>query len=169
MLSRLSWTPATPKPKAKDRRRLTKDRRRQLVDAMMAVLREGESSMFEFEASCRHGLRASLCLKGWGWTEADELSAAIVNSALHLIGAVRPTWGEGQPEWTQNGSGALIARTRCIRCRRRLEETQAKFCSALCGNAHHMALSSIREARGALAYDLAVAGARRSWWKFQCA
>lgn len=167
MLARVPWTPKLRHQAP--RKRLTKEKRRQLVDAMTAILREGESSKFEFEASCRHGLRTSLCLKGWSWGEADETAAAIVHRALNIIGAVRPTWYEGQPEWTQNDSGALIARTRCIRCRHRLEETQAKFCSKLCAGAHHMALSSIREARGVQAYDLAVNGARRSWWKFECA
>ena len=165
MLARVPWKP-TIKAKPKQRR-LNRNKRRQLVDAMMTVLREGEASKFEFEASCRHGLRTALCLKGWSWAEADDTAAAIVGAALRFIGAVRPTWYEGQPEWTQNGSGALIARTRCVRCRHRLEETQTKFCSTLCANAHHMALSSIWEAKGVRAYDIVVAGAK-SWWKFEC-
>lgn len=167
MLARVPWTPKLRYQPP--RKRLSKDKRRQLIDAMMAILRQGEASKFEFEASCRHGLRTALCLKGWSWSEADTTAAAIVERSLHFIGAVRPTWYEGQPEWTQNGSGALIARTRCVRCRRRLEDMHTKFCSTLCANAHHMTLSSIREARGALAYDLAVNGARRNWWKFECA
>ncbi len=139
MLSRLPWTPA-PEAKPKPLRRINRDRRRHLVDTIAAILRSGDPTPFAFEASCRHGLRAALCLHGWRWQEADAMAAEIVTLALRIIGARRPTWAEGQPEFVQNGAGTLIERTRCIRCHDRLPQGHHKFCGQLCATAHHLRL-----------------------------
>jgi len=162
MLNRLPWTPATPKPKAKDRRRMTKDRRRHLVDAIAAILKAGDPTPFSFEATCRHGLRARLCLEGWNWQDADITAADIVARALMQIGAKRPTWAEGQPEYVQLGAGAQIERTRCIRCHGKLPEGHYKFCSHLCAGGHHSHLERIREAEETIAYDRIVRS-RAAW------
>lgn len=90
------WTPtlkAIPQAQAK---RLNGDRRSRLVDIVMTVLKTGEPTHFAFEASCRHGLRGSLCLQGWNWHDADTVAAEIVETALRQIGAQRPTWQQGQ-------------------------------------------------------------------------
>lgn len=146
MLSRLPWTPK-PEPKVKPKlRRINKDRRRHLVETVATFLKTGEASKFEFEAPCRHALRKAFILGGgWGWAEADILANEIVQAALRQIGAQRPSWAEGQPDWAQNGSGAQIARTLCIRCGTRLPEGHTKFCSDLCAGAHHMAVSRIND------------------------
>ncbi|MBL0934244.1 MAG: hypothetical protein IBJ07_05795 [Rhizobiaceae bacterium] len=137
MLSRLSWTPPHEirRPVARPRR-INVDRRRHLVDTVATILKTGDPTPFAFEATCRHALRSKLCLEGWKWHEADSLSVEIVTTALNRIGARRPTWAEGQPEYVQNGAGALIERTRCIRCHKPLPEGHFKFCSFLCGQSH---------------------------------
>lgn len=129
MLARVPWKPVQqdkPKPK-----RLSGDRRRQLVETTAKVLRDGEPTPFAFEATCRHGLRSALCWQGWSWKEADEAAADIVATALKRIGARRPTWMEGQPDHCQPGVMAL-ARTRCVRCGNKLPEAHDKWCGAVC-------------------------------------
>ena len=159
MLSRLPWTPAPEKPKPKVRR-FNRDRRRHLVERVAKIMREardtGEAAtLMSLEAPIRHGLRSKLCLAGWGWQEADDIARDIVDGALRHVGARRPTWAEGQPEWGQQGAGALIERTRCVRCHVRLPEGHTKFCSDLCASAHHMRIARRQQATEARAYDFA--------------
>jgi hypothetical protein len=164
MLARTPWVkPVAAKPKAK---RLSKDRRRLVIDKIMVILNLGEPTRFALEGVCRHAIRSHLCLKGWTWKDADDTATDVVHTALILIDARRPAWREGQPEYTQEGF-APIARTRCTRCRGPLNGDQTKFCSTLCANAHHMHLASVRQAQEAMAYDLVIKGASRSWWKFK--
>lgn len=132
MLSRLTWSPK-PKPKPKQ---LNKDRRAHLVKTAANILRYGEPTKFALESDCRHSLRAGLCLKGWSWSDADCVAAEIVAAALNQIGARRPTWQEGQPEYCQPGIIAL-ARSRCVRCGWKLPEGHTKFCSRICNAGYH--------------------------------
>lgn len=157
MLSRLPWTPAPeakpiPKPRP---RALNRERRRHLVSTVAEILKGGDPTPFAFEASCRHGIRSRLCLDGWKWAEADGTAGEIVAEALRLIGARRPPWAEGQPEWTQNGAGALIERTRCINCHGPLPADHTKFCGQLCASAHHARWNRRKEASEDAAYALA--------------
>lgn len=98
----------------------------------MPVLKTYTSSKFEHEASCRHGLRQALCLDGHGWHEADAEAAAIVAEALLYMGAKRPSWLEGQPEYT-------LAPENCQRCGVALEapgdRKLRRFCSEACSDA----------------------------------
>lgn len=162
MLARTPWTPK-PEPKAK-LRRINKDRRRHLVETVAAILKRGEPTVFAFEAACRHGLRSRLCLQGWKWAEADALAAEIVATALNRIGARRPTWEEGQPEFAQNGAGALIERTRCIRCHKPLPENHRKFCGHTCATAHFMMQDRRQKASEDEVYDLVVNPGNRAAW-----
>ena len=101
-------------PQASRRKRRARATPR-LVESCAAILGRWRSSAFEFEASCRHGLRSGFCLAGESWARADVMAAEIVRESLHRIGARRPTWEEGQPEYTQqalrrsNGFSASIA------------------------------------------------------------
>jgi hypothetical protein len=110
--------------------------RRKLIDQTAEIMRRAEPSVFAMEGFMRHGLRAGLCLRGWAWSDADELAADVVRSALNQIGAKRPTFQQGQPEWTQDGI-ILIERERCVRCGWNLPENHRKFCSRLCHSAYH--------------------------------
>ncbi|RWA76672.1 MAG: hypothetical protein EOQ28_03020 [Mesorhizobium sp.] len=158
MLSRLPWTPAPeakPIPKVRPRS-MNRERRRHLVSTVGAILKTGDPTLFAYEASCRYGIRTRLCLAGWGWEDADAEAADIVATALRIVGAKRPIWAEGQPEWVQNGAGALIERTRCIQCLGPLPEHHRKFCSQLCAKAHHALWNRRKEASEETAYALAV-------------
>lgn len=109
--------------------------RRKLIDQTAAIMRRGEPSVFAFEGFMRHGLRSGLCLRGWSWADADDLAADVVRSALHQIGAKRPTYQQGQPEWTQEGV-IMIEREYCVRCGWRLPEGKFKFCTQRCSSAY---------------------------------
>lgn len=129
-----------PKLSVKRReRKATQAYRRKLIDQAAAIMRRGEPSVFAFEGLMRHGLRSGLCLRGWSWSDADELAADVVRSALNQIGAKRPTYQQGQPEWTQEGV-IMIERERCVRCGWRLPEFAWKFCERRCADAHNAML-----------------------------
>jgi hypothetical protein len=115
--------------------KLGRDRTRTIGEKVAAIMKEAEPTPFAAEGPCRHGIRSSLCLQGWSWAAADMIAADIVAAALNMARARRPTWGEGQPEWTQPGA-LPIERERCIRCRKPLPEGHWKFCSTVCGSAH---------------------------------
>lgn len=117
------------------------DKRRYVVGGVLAVLKTYSLSKFEHEAACRHGLRAALCLDGHGWHEADAEARAVVAEALLYLGAVRPTWIEGQREYTTPIEN-------CQNCGGPLDEADKgkhrRFCSYTCAE-------SSRTYRGELA------------------
>ncbi|MGO4643232.1 hypothetical protein AB4Z43_32910 [Mesorhizobium sp. 2RAF45] len=157
MLSRLPWTPAPeakPLPKVRPRA-INRDRRRHMVSIVATILNAGDPTPFAFEATCRYSIRSRLCLKGWGWHEADATAADIVGEAMRLIGARRPPWAEGQPEYVQLGAGALIERTRCVQCHGPLPDDHRKFCGQHCAQAHHALWNRRKEASEESAYALA--------------
>lgn len=138
-------------------RKLPKHRRDAIRDKVAAILKTCEPTAFAGEGPCRAGIRASLCMAGWRWADADFAAVEIVLSALNLIGARRPTWQQGQPEWTQDGA-LPIERTNCIRCRKPLPEGHYKFCGKVCSDAAYKARAEVvasedRRAR-ALAYEV---------------
>ncbi|RIK96976.1 MAG: hypothetical protein DCC74_08975 [Proteobacteria bacterium] len=165
MLARTPWTPRAAEKAT--RRRLNKDRRRHLVATVANILEAGEPTKFAFEASCRHGIRSSLCAQGWRWQEADAIAADIVATALRSIGTQRPTWQQGQPEWTQEGF-APVLRTRCAHCGRQLPEidgTNRIYCSEVCSSVRRSRLTAIRRANEDTVHKL-LAGGRKSWVGF---
>lgn len=121
--------------------RINKDKRRFLIDKVATILKTGEPTRFALEAACRHSLRAALCLKGLDWGQADAIAADIVAAALRQIGAVRPTWQQGQPEWAQDGHNP-IQRERCRQCHGKLPDDDYSdrrvFCSSTCRTNWHM-------------------------------
>src|SRR5690606_16914077 len=80
---------------------------------------------------CRHEMRSGLCLRGWPWADADAAAAEIVAAALNMVGARRPTWQQGQPEYVQFGV-VLEERTRCVVCGWKLPEGHRLYCSPTC-------------------------------------
>lgn len=161
------WEAKQPAPKSAGQpvRKINKDRRRHLVDKVAAILKaHNEPTLFSLAATCRHAIRGRLCLDGCGWSEADAIAGDIVLAALNRCGARLPSWSEGQPEYAQNGAGAMILRTRCVRCRRSLPETSRKFCSDLCANAHFQVQYRVQHAAETAAYDMVVnPGSKRQW------
>lgn len=117
------------------RRKLPRERRRVLIGRVLDVMRVGLPTYFAFEGSCRAGLRSEFCLQGYAWAEADATAMDIVATALRFLGAQRPTWQQGQPEWTEDGFSP-IERTRCVHCGGSLPEGHTKFCDSVCSIAH---------------------------------
>lgn len=107
----------------------TGEKRKSAAARVMDVLRDWRSTPFEHEGSARAGIRASLCLQKHSWQVADNEAAALIEEALHLLGAKRPTWLEGQPQYTipveccQNCGGPLEAEDMA---------NHRRFCSTEC-------------------------------------
>lgn len=119
------------------RRKASKDG--PIVAAAVQILDAGRSSKFEYEGAVRHGLRSGFCLDGLPWSKADARASAIVTEALRRIGAERPSWLQGQPEWTQDGYRP-ITYLLCQRCGKPLPPDAregTKFCSNPCRDAAH--------------------------------
>lgn len=145
-----------------ERGRLGRDRFTALAGELAQVIglafAAGETgSLFGLEGPLRAGLRSDLCLAGWRWDDADAMARELLGEALRRARAVRPTWYEGQPEWTIR-PGALIERTRCIKCHKPLPPENHKFCGQLCAMAHGKRLEALRKGSA----DTAVRIATRS-------
>lgn len=111
-------------------------------------------SLFGLEGPLRHGIRSDLCLMGWRWRDADLMARELLEEAFRRVRAVRPTWYEGQPEWTIH-EGLLIERTRCMKCGRPLPDGHRKFCGHLCVVAYHRRASLLREGSAETALRIA--------------
>lgn len=118
--------------KARQRHRaaiLRGQRREHVINRVMEILRDWRQSPFEHEGSVLAGLRSGLCLEGYNWSRADEAAAEVVATALRRIGAVRPTWEQGQREYVE-------PRENCVRCGAGLAAEQIVrregFCSDWC-------------------------------------
>jgi predicted nucleic acid-binding Zn ribbon protein len=93
------------------------------------ILDGGRASKFQFEGACRAGLRSRFCLSGSPWAEADKNAHLIVVLALHRIGASRPTWQQGQPDYDERTQERWF----CSVCGGRIEsDTRWKWCSDEC-------------------------------------
>jgi hypothetical protein len=130
-----------------------------ILGELVAVIRlafaaGATGSLFGLEGPLRHAIRSDLCLQGWRWRDANGMACALLEEAFRTVRAERPSWNEGQPEWTIE-AGTLIERTRCVRCHKPLPETHKKFCSDLCRTSHHLRLYRLREAGEDLAVHMA--------------
>lgn len=93
--------------------------REALVTALVGVLRDqreaGAPSWFSVEGVSIAVIRAELCLEGLPWPLADWAARDVVGEALARVGAERPPWQEGQPEFTDGGA-IRVQRTSCAEC-----------------------------------------------------
>lgn len=127
-------------PKISKRRKLSRQRFEAILHRTVELMKTWRTSKFEFEGPARYGIRRSLVLQGgWRWHDADVCAAEIVEKALAIMGAVRPSWDQGQPEF---GDNSLTIRTRCVNegCGNvipdeRLIPGKTKYCSDTCGQA----------------------------------
>ncbi len=130
--------------------RLGKDRSEAIVAGLRRIMRHEfvtgrTATLFGLEGPLRHAMRETLCLQGWHWVDAGSAARQLVEAALASLWATRPTWNEGQPEWTIE-HGTLIERTRCARCHAPLPEGHYKFCSRLCSTTYNSWLAEMRRA-----------------------
>lgn len=142
-----------------EHKRMNQTRRTNLVAELAKATRlaftEGRiPTLLSYEAVHRNTIRSVLCLRGWPWVAADMAAQAVVQAVLLRLVAQRPSWNEGQREWTVAG-GTLIERTRCANCHKRLPEGHHKFCGGGCGAIHSSRLSRLRNANEAQAAKLA--------------
>lgn len=142
------------------RSKVGQDRHKALLANLTGVMRlafqlGATASIFGLEGPLRAAIRSGLCLQGWHWFQADMLAQGLLSSALGQIGAERPSWNEGQREWTIE-AGTLIERTRCARCHKKLPEGHHKFCSRICNTSHAARLSRFRQADEETAVRMAV-------------
>ena len=131
----------TPAERDRARGRLGKMRAEALAAVLAQLTRQAleagrAPSPFVYEGPFRASIRAALTLQGWRWAPADDAAVLVVTIALELLQAERPSWEQGQPDHVTHG-GALIARTRCIRCHAPLPEGHFKFCSPTCGQVYN--------------------------------
>lgn len=113
-------------------------------------------SLWGLEGPLRAGIRSDLCLQGWRWAEADKMAREVLEDAFRIAGPmIRPTWNEGQPEWTIE-AGTLIERTHCARCFKPLPDGNHKFCSDLCRASFHAQIARRKSWTEQNALDLAV-------------
>lgn len=131
---------------------------RELARVIRLAFEAGDTgSLFGLEGPLRAGIRADLCRQGWGWLSADLCARDLLDDAFRMVRAIRPTWDQGQPEWTIN-AGTLIERTLCIRCHNQLPEGHFKFCGRLCAQAHAAHIGRLKQASEAEAADMATRG-----------
>lgn len=121
------------KPRKAAPRQIIKGKSREkMVNSVLNVLADWRSSEFQHEAICRHMVRRSLCLAGHGWAAADNEAAGVVSQALSALGAARPSWIQGQPQF-------LVPTESCPLCGIDLGKNSSysgrRFCSIACRDA----------------------------------
>lgn len=84
-------------------------------------------------AGVEAGLRSALCIAGHHWTASDIESAGLIAAAFQkLAKGARPSWAEGQPEYTAPVEA-------CNWCKAPLDQFQIdrreRFCGATCATA----------------------------------
>lgn len=108
-----------------------KQKRKHVIDRIVDELRDWRVTVFEKEGPLVAGIRSSLCLQGHGWTSAHREAVSLVSEALNIVGAERPTWVQGQREYTERDG-------HCYHCGGELPEDADEgrrktfFCSAEC-------------------------------------
>lgn len=106
--------------------------RENAIDSILTRMRDWRQSPFEQEGPARAGVRSALCLAGHSWARADAEAASLVSEALKRIGARRPSWDEGQWQYSH-------PRENCYRCNSPIDmEDQARgfrYCSDVCARA----------------------------------
>ena len=110
------------------------EKRSAMIRAVMDQMRDWRLSPFESEASMHHGLRSGLCLDAHGWKRSAIEATMLVGEALRLLGAERPSFAEGQRQYT-------IPRENCLWCNVPLSEVEGvrpsqRFCSPECARFH---------------------------------
>jgi hypothetical protein len=104
------------------------------IERTASILATYNLSPFQYEAASRTGIRVELVLDGFGWESSDAEAASIVSAALDRIGARRPTWAQGQREYT-------VPAEFCSWCHSPLDEEllndkrHVGYCTEICARA----------------------------------
>ncbi|WP_062225652.1 hypothetical protein [Aureimonas frigidaquae] len=86
---------------AEQKRALGERKTAAMVETIIPILRIGQPTMFQFEGTCRYAVRVLLISRGFTWADADANALEVVRIALGKIGAKRPSWLQGQPEYRE--------------------------------------------------------------------
>ena len=108
---------------------------RLMVELIRADWLDGHTpTLLNHEGALVAAVRAMLCLRSLPWAVADAEARDAVSEALRKAGGKRPSWQEGQPEFTEAG---VIRETRvsCANCGKPLDVGQKLYCSRTCGDA----------------------------------
>jgi hypothetical protein len=143
--------------------KLPRNRRIAIADRLATMAKSAEPTAFAIEGPARHGIRASLCLQGWPWGASDAEATVLTLRSLQIVGAKRPRWDEGQPEYCQPGV-LPIERHSCVHCGKPLPEGHYKFCSSLCLKAHRLVIAE-RQNREEI--NAQAAASRAAWTERQ--
>lgn len=120
--------------KALARRRLKPGVRKLLVDVAVMLMSGDElSTPFQMEGPIRALAREFLCLWGWEWLAADAAAEEVTEAALAKLKAKRPSWDEGQPNYSST-IRLSQERSRCRNCGERLPEGRPVFCCKKCAD-----------------------------------
>jgi hypothetical protein len=87
-------SPRKPRPILKGQERES------AIQKVMDVMDDWRLSPFEREGATVAGLRSALCLKGYAWERSHHEATALVDETLRRLRAVRPTWEQGQLEYS---------------------------------------------------------------------
>ncbi|HWA18960.1 MAG TPA: hypothetical protein VG757_08175 [Devosia sp.] len=133
----------------REQTRLYDGQARELVVSRTAeILGTATLSKFEHEANARHGLRVGLIYRGATWQPADDEAASIVAAALDKIGARRPTFLQGQREYTTPPEN-------CQRCGAELDDAARgqyrRYCSDQCRDAARVYAADLYQVTEAIA------------------
>ena len=127
-----------------------------LARVILLAFRQGAvASPLGLEGPFRSAIRSDLCLQFWAWRQADAMACEAIADAFRFLGAERPTWQEGQQEWTL-GVGNMVERSVCVRCYKPLPEGHRKFCSSLCKSVHADRMMRLRRASEDTAIKMAI-------------
>jgi hypothetical protein len=146
-------------------RQLGEQRRKLVIATVARIIRDDFQAgliptKLNYEGALRAGLRSGLCLEGWNWREADHEARELLAEAFTALGAVRPTWFEGQPGYTE----IRFERDRCARCRKPIPPERilhrAKYCDPFCTRAAQKAFALERAGEEGKALHAAEEAAR---------
>ncbi|MDI7864098.1 hypothetical protein MRS76_19295 [Rhizobiaceae bacterium n13] len=76
------------------------EERKQIVRGIVDIISVWNSSPFENEGAARAGIRAAMCMRGHSWSVAEAEAASLLTASFLKIGAQRPSWEQGQREYT---------------------------------------------------------------------
>lgn len=108
-----------------------KTERKRVISRVFDILKDWKVTPFEMEGPVRAGIRSALCLQGEGWYVADNAAASSLVAAYQKMGVSRPTWDQGQREFT-------TPEENCLCCGMLVPDelatgrTKSRYCSDVC-------------------------------------